>query len=85
MVLESQKKWRDQHLDYDQQRRQANPKLASLAASCQEQLSFGSKAFRLRGLLLGPKLGDLDKNNLASAQILILLLLTPVSSPADPS
>jgi hypothetical protein len=35
--------------------------------------------------LLGPKLGDLDKNNLASAQVLILQSLSLSTAAVDPS
>jgi hypothetical protein len=99
VVLDSQKKWRDRHPDYDQQRRQANPKLVETNRERQRQrdqkrrlqrlaknnLALDLKHSASEVWLLGPKLRDLDKNNLASAQVLILPLLTSVSSPADSS
>ena len=99
VVLDSQKKWRGRHPDYDQQRRQANPKLVETNRERQRHRDQKRRLWRLAKnnlaldlkhsasevWLLGPKLRDLDKNNLASAQVLILPLLTSVSSPADPS
>ena len=99
VVLESQKKWRAQHPDYDQQRRQANPKLVQdnrerqrhrdrkrhLQRLAKNNLASDLKHSASEVWLLGPKLRDLDKNNLAPAQVLILPLLTSVASRADPS
>jgi len=64
VVRDSQKQWWDEHPGYQKERRQANPELvesnrqkqhlrdqkAPSCASCQEQLSFGLKAFSCRGL-----------------------------------
>ena len=99
VVLDSQKKWRGRHPDYDQQRRQANPKLVEtnrerqrhrdqkrrLRRLAKNNLALDLKHSASEVWLLGPKLRDLDKNNLASAQVFILPLLTSVSSPADPA
>ena len=99
VVLESQKKWRARHADYEQQRRQANPKLVEknrerqryrdqkrrLQLLAKNNLALDLKHSASEVWLLGPRLRDLDKNNLASAQVLILPLLTSVSSPADSS
>jgi hypothetical protein len=99
VVLESQKKWRAQHPDYDKQRRHANPKLVEnnrerqrhrdqkrrLQRLAKNNLALDLKHSASEVWLLGPKLRNLDKNNLASAQVLILPLLTSVSSRADPS
>ena len=99
VVLESQKKWRARHADYEQQRRQANPKLVEknrerqryrdqkrrLQLLAKNNLALDLKHSASEVWLLGPKLRDLDKNNLASAQVLILPLLTSVSLPADRS
>ena len=98
-MLESQKKWRARHADYEQQRRQANPELVEknrerqryrdqrrrLQRLAKNNLALDLKHSASEVWLLGPKLRDLDKNNLASAQVLILPLLTSVSSPADSS
>lgn len=99
VVLESQKKWRARHPDYEQQRRQANPKLVEsnrerqrhrdqkrrLQRLAKNNLALDLKHSASEVWLLGPKLRDLDKNNLASAQVLILPLLTSASAPVDPS
>lgn len=99
VVLESQKKWRVRHPDYEQQRRQANPKLVEsnrerqrhrdqkrrLQRLAKNNLALDLKHSASEVWLLGPKLRDLDKNNLASAQVLILPLLTSASAPVDPS
>jgi hypothetical protein len=99
VVLDSQKKWRGRHPDSDQQRRQANPKLVEtnrerqrhrdqkrrLRRLAKNNLALDLKHSASEVWLLGPKLRDLAKNNLASAQVFILPLLTSVSSLADPS
>lgn len=99
VVLESQKKWRVRHPDYEQQRRQANPRLVEsnrerqrhrdhrrrLQRLAKNNLALDLKHSASEVWLLGPKLRDLDKNNLASAQVLILPLLTSASAPVDPS
>jgi len=99
VVLESQKKWRARHPDYDQKRRQANP---TVVVQNRERQRHRDQRRRLQNLaknnlaldlkhsasevwLLGPKLRDLAKNTLASAQVLILPLLTSTPSPSDPS
>jgi hypothetical protein len=95
VVLDSQKKWRGRHPDYEQRRRQANPKLVETNRKRQQhrdqkrrlqRLAKNTSALDLKHSasevwLLGPKVRNLDKNNLASAQVLILPLLTSVSSP----
>ena len=99
VVLESQKKWRSQHPDYDKERRQANSRLVVSNRERQRQrdqkrrlqrlaknnLALDLKRSASEVWLFGPKLGDLDKNNLASAQILIWPLLSPHPSQTDPS
>jgi hypothetical protein len=99
VVLESQKKWRSQHPDYDQKRRQANPKLVASNRERQRQrdqkrrlqrlaknnLALDLKRSASEVWLFGPKLRDLDKNNLASAQILIWPLLSSLPAQTDPS
>jgi len=90
VVLESQKKWRAQHPDYDKRRRQANPKLVEnnrerqrhrdqkrrLQRLAKNNLALDLKHSASEVWLFGPKLRHLDKNNLASAQVLILPLLS---------
>ena len=100
VALESQKQWRDEHPDYQKQRRRQNPQLAENNRQRQRQRD---QKLRLRRLLdknnlaldlkrsvsevwlLGPKVCDLDKNNLASAQVLILPSLTLQTAALDPS
>ena len=86
MVRDSQKQWWDEHPQYQKQRRQANPKLVEKNRQGQRQRDHARRLQRLvrnnlaldlkRSVsevwLVGPKLRDLDKNNLASAQVLIL-------------
>lgn len=99
VVVESRKKWRAQHPDYEKQRRQANPKLVENNRERQRQRDQKRRLQRLAKnnlvldlkhsasevWLVGPKLRDLDKNNLASAQVLILPLLISVPEEAGPS
>ena len=89
VVRESQKQWWDEHPDYQRQHRQANPQRVENNRKRQRQRDQKRRLGRLvrsnvaldlkdsaaEVWLLGPKLGDLDRNNLASAQVLILPLL----------
>jgi hypothetical protein len=86
VVRDSQKQWWDEHPDYQKLRRQKNPGLIESNRQRQrgrdqrrrvERLVRNNLALNLtRSVsevwLLGPKVRDLDKNNLASAQVLIL-------------
>ena len=99
VVRESQKQWWDEHPQYQKQRRQANPQLVENNRVRQRQrdrarrlqdlvrnnLALDLKRSVSEVWLLGPKLSDLDKNNLASAQVLICPLLGSLSAAADPS
>jgi hypothetical protein len=92
VVRESQKQWWDEHPDYQRQHRQANPQGVENNRKRQRQRDQRRRLGRLvrnnvaldlkdsvsEVWLLGPKLGDLDRNNLASAQVLILPLLGQV-------
>jgi hypothetical protein len=85
VVRESQKQWWDEHPDYQKQRRQQNPGVVEANRRRQRQrdqkrrlqrlvrnnLAFDLKRSAAGVWLLGPQLGDLDRNNLASAQVLI--------------
>jgi hypothetical protein len=101
VTLESQKQWREEHPDYQKQRRQQSPQLVENNRERQRQrdqkrrlrrrlLDKNNLALDLKHSvsevwLLGPKLRDLDKNNLASAQVLILPSLSfppPVIVPS---
>jgi hypothetical protein len=86
IVRDSQKQWWDEHPDYQKQRRQQNPKLVESNRQEQRQrdqrrrvehlvrnnLALDLKQSASEVWLLGPKVRDLDRNNLASAQVLIL-------------
>jgi len=98
-VRDSQKQWWDEHPEYQKQRRQANPKLVENNRQRQRQrdqkrrlqqlvrnnLAFDLKHSASEVWLLGPKLHDLDKNNLASAQVLILPSLGSLPAAGDTS
>ena len=85
VVRESQQQWWDEHPDYQKQRRQRNPGAVEANRQRQQQrdqrrriqrLVRNNVAFDLKhsaaGVwLVGPQVGDLDRNNLASAQVLI--------------
>ena len=99
VVRESQKQWWDEHPAYQKQRRHANPKLVENNRLRQRQrdqrrrlqhlvrnnLALNLKHSASEVWLLGPPLHDLDKNNLASAQVLILLSLGSPPSVGKPS
>jgi hypothetical protein len=86
--VESQKQWREEHPDYQKQWRRQNPQQVENNRERQRQrdqkrrlrqrlLDKNNLALDLKHSvsevwLLGPKLCNLDKNNLASAQVLIL-------------
>ena len=86
IVRDSQKQWWDEHPDDQRQRRQQNPK--RVESNRQEQrrrdqrrrvehlvrnsLALDLKQSASEVWLLGPKVRELDRNNLASAQVLIL-------------
>jgi hypothetical protein len=86
VVRESQKQWWEEHPGYQKQRRQANLKLVENNRQRQRQrdqrrrlqhlvrnnLALNLTSSAAEVWLLGPKLHDLDKNNLASAQVLIV-------------
>ena len=75
VALESQKQWRDEHPDYQKERRRQNPQ--AVASNRQRQRQRDQKR-RLGRLVL-------DKNNLASAQVLILQSLSLSPAGVDPS
>jgi hypothetical protein len=85
VVRDSQRKWRDIHADYQKQYRQKNPEAAEQNRQKQRQrdrkrrvqlLVKNNVALNLKHCaaevwLVGPAAIDLDKNNLASSQLLI--------------
>ncbi len=86
VVRDSQKQWWDEHPHYQQQHRQQSPVQVESNRQRQrgrdqkrriERLVRNNLALNLTPSvsevwLLGPKVRDLDRNNLASAQVLIL-------------
>ena len=86
LVRDSQKQWWDEHPDYQKQHRQPNPKLVESNRQGQRlrdrkrrvellvrnNLALDLKHSASEVWLLGPKVRDLDRNNLAFAQVLIL-------------
>jgi hypothetical protein len=76
VALESQKQWRDEHPDYQKQRRGKNSQAVKSNRQRQRQRQRDQKR-RLRRLL--------DKNNLASEQVLILQSLSLSPAVVDPS
>lgn len=91
VVRDSQKQWWEEHSDYQKQRRQRCPKVLATNRQRQQQRDQKRRLQRLvrnnvaldlkrsaAGVwLVGPQLGDLDRNNLASAQVLIFKPLSP--------
>lgn len=85
VARDSQRKWRETHPDYQQQYRQSHPQSAGQNRDRQRgrdrkrrvhdleknNLAFDLKRSDLEVWLVGPMAGDLDKNNLASSQLLI--------------
>jgi hypothetical protein len=95
VVRDSQKQWWDEHPDYQKQHRQQNPQLVESNRQRQRlrdrkrrvellvrnNLALDLKHSASEVWLLGPQVRDLDRNNLASAQVLILPSVG--HSPAD--
>jgi hypothetical protein len=101
VALESQKQWREEHPDYQKQWRRQNPQAVESNRQRQRQrdqkrrlgrlvldknnLALDLKHSASEVWLWGPKLCNLDKNNLASAQVLILPSLGHSSEDRGPS
>jgi hypothetical protein len=75
VALESQKQWREEHPDYQKQWRRQNPQAVESNRQRQRQRDQKRRLGRL----------VLDKNNLASAQVLILPSLGHSSEDRGPS
>ena len=85
VVRDSQRKWRDAHSEYQQNYRQSHPESAEQNRERQRvrdrqrrlldleknNLAFNLKRSNLEVWLIGSVAGDLEKNNLASSQLLI--------------
>lgn len=95
VVRESQKQWWDEHPDYQKQHRQQSPGAVEANRQRQKQrdqkrriqhlLDRNNVAFDLKhsaaGVwLVGPQVSDLDRNILASAQVLIFQPVSPSSA-----
>lgn len=90
-VRDSQRKWRETHLDYQQNYRLSHPQSAEQNRDRQRgrdrkrrlrdleknNLASDLKRSDLEVWLVGRVAGDLDKNNLASSQLLIFHPLAP--------
>ena len=101
VALESQKQWREEHPDYQKQWRRQNAQQVENNRERQRQrdqkrrlrqrlldknnLALDLKHSASEVWLLGPKLCNLDKDNLASAQVLILPSLGHSSKDRGPS
>ena len=86
VVRDSQRQWWAEHGDYQKQRRQRRPELVKknreqqrgrdrkrrLAHLVRNNVALDLKRSAAEVWLLGPRLSDLDRNNLASAQVLIV-------------
>jgi hypothetical protein len=85
VVRDSQKQWWTEHRDYQRQRRRQQPDLmrknrerqrvrdrkSRLERLVRNNVALDLKRSAAEVWLLGPKLDVLDRNNLASAQVLI--------------
>jgi hypothetical protein len=95
VVRDSQRKWRDAHPEYQQNYRQSHPESAEQNRERQRvrdrkrhlhdleknNLAFNLKRSHLEVWLVGPVAGYLEKNNLASSQLLIFQP-SPLQQPA---
>ena len=94
VVRDSQKQWWDEHPDYQRERRKANPGLLErnrqkqhirdqkrrLARLVRNNLVLDLKHSAAEVCLVGPRVHRLDRNNLVSAQVLILPSVVELSA-----
>lgn len=99
VVRDSQKQWWDEHPDYQKERRKANPELVEknrqkqhgrdqkrrLARLVRNNLVLDLKHSAAEICLVGPQVHRLDRNNLVSAQVLILPSVVQLSTGPSPS
>lgn len=99
VVRDSQKQWWDEHPDYQKEHRKANPGLLEknrqkqhirdqkrrLARLVRNNLVLNLKHSALEVCLVGPQVHRLDRNNLASAQVLILPSVGQLFTGPSPS
>jgi hypothetical protein len=99
VIRDSQRKWREAHPDYQQSYRQSHPQSAEQNRQRQQgrdrkrrlhdleknNLAFDLKRSNLEVWLVGSGKTNLEKNNLASSQLLIfqpLALAPPATAPS---
>lgn len=99
VVRDSQKQWWDEHPDYQKERRRANPELVEknrqkqhvrdqkrrLARLVRNNLVLDLKHSAAEICLVGPQVHRLDRNNLVSAQVLILPSVVQLYTGPSPS
>jgi hypothetical protein len=99
VVHESQKQWWDEHPDYQKRRRKANPQVVErnrqrqhirdqrrrLVRLVRNNLALDLKPSASGAWLVGPRVDRLDRNNLASAQLLILPSVVHLPASLGPS
>jgi hypothetical protein len=99
VVSDSRKKWRETHPDYQKTYRQSHEAAAERNRQLQRQrdskrrvqflvknnLALDLKRSAAEVWLVGPAALDLDKNNLASCQLLIFQPLAPAPAPPPAS
>jgi hypothetical protein len=99
VVRDSQKKWWDEHPEYQKERRKANPGLVErnrqkqhirdqkrrLARLVRNNLVLDLKHSAAEVCLVVPQVHHLDRNNLVSAQVLILPSVGELSTGSSSS
>lgn len=99
VVRDSRKKWSDEHPDYQRERRKAKPELVErnrhqqhfrdqkrrLTRLDKNNLVLDLKHSTAEIWLIGPQVPCLDRNNLVSAQVLILPAVVQRSAESNPS
>jgi hypothetical protein len=99
VVIDSRKKWRDAHPDYQKNYRQSHPAAAVRNRQMQRgrdakrraqflvknNLALDLKRSAAEVWLVGPAARDLEKNNLASCKMFIFQPLAPAIGPPPPS
>jgi hypothetical protein len=94
VVRDSRRKWRQSYSDYQQRYRQSHPAAVERNRQLQQgrdarrraqflvknNLALDLKRCNAEAWLIGPAVGDLVKNNLASSQMLIFQALPPAAA-----
>lgn len=93
VVRDSRRKWRESHSDYQQRYRRSHPAAGERNRQLQQgrdarrraqflvknNLALDLKRCNAEAWLIGPAVGDLVKNNLASCQMFIFQALPPTA------